>query len=409
MLKIKNMVQICLSAGILITSSTYVLSNATYLPWSDIYTLALLCTVIAAYIAIYYKRLYVLSIMCMVASMGLYQSYIQITVLLLAFDILLDVLANRDFKQTLQKSIKYLALIVISFVVYFFVFKLFLLAFHISAATSYNGLDKVGKYNGIKQIIKLIGGTYLFVFRKFFNPITYNAKIATIAKMILCCFAGICVCAIALKNKISKINTALLFVVIFIFPFAFNFVYFISKGMEHDLMTYSFSVVPILLLVLMDYANINHKSKFAVTVYFCFGILIFNSIIFANQTYLNKDLTHRATLSVFTRIIDRLEQTDGYIPGETPVCFIGELNSNTIVSKHRLGFIVKGAGNTTISAATYSTPTYLESILAYPVKLYNEKPSEEIANSLDIFPSKNSCKIIDGICYVKIGKVIKHE
>lgn len=404
MLKIKNMVQICLSAGILITSSTYVLSNATYLPWSDIYTLALLCAVVAAYVAIYYKRFYALSVICMVTSLGLYQSYVQVTVLLLVFDISLDVLSNKDFKQTLQKSIKYLALIVISFVVYFCIFKLFLVVFKIQPISSYNGLTEVGKYDNFNQIIKLFGGSYLFVFRKFFNPITYNEKIAIMVKMLLCWFAGICVCAIARKNKISKINTVLLFVVIFIFPFAFNFVYFISKGMEHDLMTYSFCVVPVLFFPLLNNVDTNLKRKITAISYLCFWILIFNSIIFANQTYLNKDLTHRATLSVFTRIIDRLEQTDGYIPGETPVCFIGELDSNTIVSKHRQGFIAKGAG-TTISAVTYNTQVYLENILAYPVKFYNEVPSEEIVNELDIFPSKNSCKVIDGVCYVKIGKV----
>lgn len=404
MLKIKNMVQICLSAGILITSSTYVLSNATYLPWSDIYTLDLLCAVVAAYVAIYYKRFYALSVICMVTSLGLYQSYVQVTVLLLVFDISLDVLSNKDFKHTLQKAIKYLSMIIISLLLYFCIFKLFLVVFKIQPISSYNGLTEVGKYDNFNQIIKLFGGSYLFVFRKFFNPITYNEKIAIMVKMLLCWFAGICVCAIARKNKISKINTALLFALILIFPFAFNFVYFISKGMEHDLMTYSFYIVPILLFVLMNYASIKYKSKFTIAVYFCFGILIFNSIIFANQTYLNKDLTHRATLSVFTRIIDRLEQTDGYIPGETPVCFIGDLNSNTIVSKHRHGFIVKGTG-TTISAVTYNTQVYLENILAYPVKFYNEVPSEEIVNELDIFPSKNSCKVIDGVCYVKIGKV----
>lgn len=51
--------------------------------------------------------------------------------------------------------------------------------------------------------------------------------------------------------------------------------------------------------------------------------LVWGNIQTANALYLKKDLERQATLSRMTELCLRLDQTEGYVPGETPVVFIG--------------------------------------------------------------------------------------
>ena len=58
--------------------------------------------------------------------------------------------------------------------------------------------------------------------------------------------------------------------------------------------------------------------------------LLFDRGIYANQIYLKKDLEYDTTLSVMTRVVDRIEQVEGYIPGETPVKFLGDIQRSKL-------------------------------------------------------------------------------
>ena len=60
------------------------------------------------------------------------------------------------------------------------------------------------------------------------------------------------------------------------------------------------------------------------------GAIIFNNVVFANQVYLKKVLEYDATASLATRVVDRIEQTDGYVPGETTVAFVERFDSSPI-------------------------------------------------------------------------------
>ena len=55
--------------------------------------------------------------------------------------------------------------------------------------------------------------------------------------------------------------------------------------------------------------------------------ILYGNVQFANGMYIKKEMEHEAYLSLMTRVADRMEQFDGYIPGETPVVFVGIPNS----------------------------------------------------------------------------------
>lgn len=191
-----------------------------------------------------------------------------------------------------------------------------------------------------------------------------------------------------------------------LFPFGCNFVYFISQGMEHDLMTFSFAVAPLLVFPLLsmdEEVGGGLLTKRKNVVYACFALTVFSNVIFANQIYVKKDLEAKSTLSVVTRIIDRIERTEGYVAGETEVCIIGGLEENPLVISKRAGFDYSGTGNQARVAATYNIEHYISYYLAYPYKKYRGECPPAIAGSLEVFPEKNCATIQNGVLYIKIG------
>ncbi len=402
-LKTKKAVEFIILSGMLLTSSTMALSNATYMPWADIYILAFMLNALGAYIAINHKKLSWLAVICFILSLGLYQAYIQVGVILLMFDVFKDVIENKDFKASLKKGIFYVILILISFGIYFCLFKVFLAMYHIEATSNYNGLTNVGHFGGIKNMIKFFLGSYKYVAKTFLNPITIHKKATVIASFVILLSSVFLLVKLAIQNKLSKINTVFLVVLVMLFPFGFNFIYFIAQGMEHGLMTFSFSVVPLFALWLLNFTRLK-KSFLKIAIYISFAVIIINGIIFANQCYVKKDLERQSTLSIVTRLIDRIEQTDGYVPGETQVCFIGNIENNPLIIQRRPGFSYDGAGNSAWATATYNIEHYILEFLAYPYRRYWGEIPKNVQDELEKFPSKNCTTVQDGVLYIKISE-----
>lgn len=226
---------------------------------------------------------------------------------------------------------------------------------------------------------------------------------AVLANFVILSSAVFLFIKLAIQNKLSKINKVFLTVLVLLFPFGFNFVYFISQGMEHELMTFSFSVVPLFALWLLNSATL--KKKFIkIVVYLSFTVIIVNGIIFANQCYVKKHLERQSTLSIVTRLIDRIEQTEEYVPGETQVSFVGKIEDNPVLIQRRAGFNYNGVGNTVWATATYNIEQYVQEFLAYPYKRYWGEIPKNIHDELEIFPSKNCMIVQDGVLYIKISE-----
>ena len=407
LLNIRNLKDMCAATAMLMTATSLTLLNATYIYDSDAYMLALLLSVVGACIAIKHGRYFVISVVCMVLSMGLYQSYIQVAVLLLMFDIFADVLRNKGVKDIVRKSAVYLCSIIAAFVVYWCMVKLFQCIYQVRMTGNiYNDMSKVGQYKGALHLLSCFVGTYKYVLRSLINPITVHKTYVLVARIMLILTGMWAIVRILINSRPSKANILFSVILICLFPFGFNFVYFITQGAVHELMTFSFAVVPLLVFPLLS-ANETDGGKLLkttkVTVYVSFTVIAFCNIIFANQAYVKKDLEAKSTLSVVTRIIDRIEQTEGYVAGETEVCIIGSLRENPLVVARRAGFNYDGNGNRAWVVAIYNIEHYISYYLAYPYKVYFGECPSDIADSLDMFPAKNCTAIRDGVLYIKIG------
>lgn len=135
-----------------------------------------------------------------------------------------------------------------------------------------------------------------------------------------------------LPPKIKQNSTRLLLLVLFfLFPFGINVVYFISKGMEHTLMTFSFGLLYLLAELFLQELPHNKTQKFLrYAAYAAMGLGIWCNVIYANQSYLKVALEEKATDALMVRVVGRLEQTEGYVPGETPIAVVGLLPTSPL-------------------------------------------------------------------------------
>ena len=117
------------------------------------------------------------------------------------------------------------------------------------------------------------------------------------------------------------------------------------------------------------------------------GAVFLGQIVFANQVYLKKGLEFQSTLSVMTRVLDRVEQTPGFIPGETPVAMLGNLDQSPISSPHEgfehLEAFEAASNHLSINTEKQST-TYIWQILGYPLNLVSDFEKQRLLNPIDL-------------------------
>lgn len=119
-------------------------------------------------------------------------------------------------------------------------------------------------------------------------------------------------------------------VLVLILPFGMNCIYFIAGGVGvYDLMSYAAWFFYVFLLVcalrLGDIPQVPMGLRRLVK-WAAYGLVAFvlvQNVTIANTAYVKKELDANATLSTMTRVVDQLEQRDDYVPGETPVAFVG--------------------------------------------------------------------------------------
>ncbi len=129
------------------------------------------------------------------------------------------------------------------------------------------------------------------------------------------------------------------------------------------------------------------------------GQILTSGLVCTNLS-LKKELDHQATLTLASRMIDRVELLEGYVPGETPVAFVGRLDHNTYLNHGRKAFsnIQQTAGLWDDYGATYNMGRYLTDYLNYPLVWDTETDFSHRTEVEDmpVFPAADSIAMVDG-------------
>lgn len=415
--KVENKLIGAVIIAVLSCNVTWTSASAAFLPWVDIYAVAFFLAILGVW---FYMddsiKGFVFGSACIVISMGFYQAYVDVALAVAGIMAITELLEQGCcIKKFLQKYAKVFAAFFVSGVSYYAVFKLVCLVHHVQPATGYNSLAVIENGQST-SVVNLLFGTYRSLFEylwkpnKFVSTILMGRYVSDMWESLLkicmvLCFVILAAGMIYLnkKNRTAMAARILQAVGLAVLPFAVNFVYFMSKGMEHELMILSFFLLPVFSLLILEKCLSDKKKNILYVCIVPFLMIVWNNIVFSNQTYFKVDMYDRAALSFVTRMVDDIEDIDGYEEGVTPVVFIGSMDASMGSVEYLSQLEVYGITNTPFNYNAYLW-TYIWSFLNVDMNIVDMQADEGVLQLIDKkYPSKDSICLIDGVVYVRLS------
>lgn len=424
LLDLKAKTTLFLLAGLMCGSLAFIALDATYSHTADVYMLALMLNIAAAWLCLRGRRRVpsvLAAVVLLVISTGLYQAYLQVFTALTMVWALLRLLKTDD--RAIPEAVARCAQ---SFLALMLAMALFFVGYYVVMAVT--GVEAVSRENSIGGMKVLSGAALVDMVKTTWKmPLRQlgrlQGRIAPLARMltaVVLMTGAAATIFTARRSRVSAWQALGMAVLVLLLPFGMNWICLFCGGVVHDLMMYAY-IVPLLAalaanerawnLALADEGKqIGKKTRAAACVLpLAVLTLLFDRGIYANQIYLKKDLEYDATLSVMTRVVDRIEQVEGYIPGETPVEFLGDiLRSQLTMTRPAFAHLGSLTGTEENYAITYADTfwMYLEDVMGYPIKRFRETKNEEqerVTDDMPCFPDKDSVQMVDGVVFVKLA------
>ncbi len=231
----------------------------------------------------------------------------------------------------------------------------------------------------------------------------------TVNLLLLC----ICVClAVRLVGQgrkrfgADKGKWALLFLLTAALPFAAYMMRLLNSAV-HDLMVYSVWLLYLLPLLLQKWTKeeVEGEKKLRGCIAVLLGFIVFSYIQTDNAVYVKKEVESKATLSLMTQIMAQIDQAEGYVPGETPVTFVGQVSE--ILQEVPGTEKVKGiSGCNKTSAITYpgTYQAYFDNVMLRDVSVIFDEGTakkEEVLH-MPVYPKPGYVKLVDGVAVVRL-------
>lgn len=407
---------VALTAGLMVLSPAFTFANAAYLPWSDVYMLSLLCAVAAVWVWRRKRRGWLPAMALVCASVALYPSYFQATVFLMLVLLAGDCLdeAGPSAKALVRRGLGALGTLAGGLAVYGLSYLAVLAAFGLRTGTAANSVVHVADLT-VGALPGLLGGTYASAFGALAARYALHPALVTALAVALLAATAAALVALFCAGRRTPSRGVLLAVLVALMPLGIHCIYLLTQGQVHVLMTYPLCLAPVACLALWQ--RLWRKGKGAwvrvsrAAVCAALAVILFSCAGFANQLYLSQALKADNTRAVFTRLLDRVEQSPGYVPGQTPVALVGELQGGPLAVE-RPGFEhLSGAGVDGDFSVTHRTSYeyYFQYVLGYPIKLASDKEVQDCAQlpqvqALEPFPALNcAVSLPDGTLAVRLS------
>ena len=349
--------------------------------------------------------------------LGIYQCNISVTITLIIMCSIMDLIHKKDFKEVLINGFKGIGMLLLGGILYLSLLKIIPLCTNIPLVDyTYNsvGIREItitNIYNSYVECIKSIISS-----ASIYSPIVISIIHIVLFIIIIIAYANFII------NKKHNINTKILITILFlILPFGMNITYILDGGFAHDMMKYAYCFVYVLVLILisdkssMEGIKDNSAKVIQICAYSLVFIILFGNSQIANNTYLKKEIESKATYSYMNRVLERIENTEGYIEGVTEVSFIGRapaslnrsipgFENSYKITGNSSTFAINGRGDRIYYEA------YFNYVMLNPIKLAEPDKWEEIRNSeyaknMKNYPDKECIKMMDNVLVVKLGDI----
>lgn len=326
MFQVKSRLSCILVAGLIVSFPTTT-STFAYMFTADGYMAAFLLSVLGVYLTYKIKHGIWAGIVCIGLSMGTYQAYISVTLVVIMMIVIMDMMfEGKSFKQMFLDDWKYLIL-VLGGAIFYKVVDSIINAYYGITLTSYQGIGSMGiltlgqyKQALHKTLSCLADLWYLKTGIQEANHYAY-------ANLIVILFVAATTVFLVIKNRVYKdipgvIVTFLAAGLLPVVAFAVNFVS--ADVTYHTLMEMAVCFVYILLLLYIERGKWEKKAGklWKTAGLLALVYLVYYNTINANLAYNSMNLSYQKSYAVCGNILDRIQDLDEY-PQTAKVAMMG--------------------------------------------------------------------------------------
>jgi hypothetical protein len=416
LLDVESSIVSVLISGLLV-SFPALASTFAYVFTMDGYMLALFLAVMSVLMVKSRPYGFLAGAVCLAFSMGIYQAYLPFAIILSIYSVLIIIIENKTVKDKLKNILKYIYMGILGVVLYYVILQI-LLKLEGKELASYqgiSGLGTIGTDSGIFSVIKNIYVDFLsFSVR---GNVLFHSIYSAAALAVLCVMTAVTVILMAHGRKWWK--NPLFFVIIavlaLVIPIASNIILIISPDVTyHLLMRYQWILYPILMLAFVYRYGIKYavsmklKPLFAWCALAACAVMVFCFGITDNIGYSNLQKRYEKTYAYCIRLLDRIEQTEGYYQG-IPVAIVGVVGYVQYPDTDITGDVTSGMIGLNGDYLLYTGSNYEIFMKNYLGASLNFLEPEEVSDiyysdeyiEMESFPGETSVKIIDGVLCVK--------
>lgn len=409
LLELRSKAGIAVACGLTCTNTALTLTGATYIYCFDEYALALLLAVLGAWLFCRRKGGGLLGVVCIAASLALYQPYFTLAAGLCFFAVIQRLLKHEPAAKAIWTGIRLLALLAAGFLLYYLWWNLQCRMLGIDMVRTSESLLSAG-LSALPSLLYQAYVSYLAFLRQ--PPALFGHLLMTVHILLLFLLA-VKVFSCLANRTLRRGSKLLLVLLCLLTPLACNSAYLLLVGNNHDLTTYAQGLIYLLPLYFWDTPVVSLKhfygnnQRYQIAVVALLGIVLWNNVTFSNQAYIKKEMDKSATLTLMSRVLDRIESTEGYVPGETEIAVIGSLHENTLLNHGRSGFsVVQGkSGMGSDYSVSYTFESYVLRYLNYPARFTDSASFAELeeVQNMPALPDTGAIRMIDGVVVVKLS------
>lgn len=312
----------------------------TFFYCSDAYTLGMLLATLAIYIMRRYeskKWPIFLGGLLVSLSMGMYETYISVTMVLCVATLLIDALEKKESRQIFINLLKYIVMGVIGIVLFYAISHIVLLITKLPVS-NYSGADSIGIVSVVSNLSTLLPEAYESFFYYYFNDKMIPNTIwhTNILYIIIFAISLSSIIYIVIKDKIYKkpVNIILILILIVIAPICFGIIEIAVPDVDiHILMACSMIYIfPIFFKILEMLPKDNISRIFKYTVVICSLLVTWNYIWQDNASYISIQTMQNQAVNTASRLVTHIEELEEYTP-DMPVLLLGGLENNRYLNR----------------------------------------------------------------------------
>lgn len=386
-----------------------------YMFTASAYCLSIFLAVLSVWLARRCKVGWMLGVLALALSMGIYQVYVTLAISLSLLTVLGRTLdPETGFRDTLRLGLRLIAYLAAGAALYYAILLVFLNVKDLELL-SYLGMDAASSGYPFGQLPGLILRTYKQVVAFFFLPGSADGfatgwfAVLNLGALLL----GLACLAVQMGSRSLWGEIWRPLGVLFLaalFPLGINFGQLLSPySAPTPMMKYAF--VSVYLAVFMLAARVDglHRPLASGAALWTALILLF-CLNTNNLLYAAADQAHRATESYATRLLVRIESCPGYEPG-MEVAIVGavppEQLAGQVESFGRVDHYSVPSG--TVLTLNKHIYYYLSQWLCAPVEELDEATMRSISRSpefqsMPLYPAQGSVRILDGRAVVRLAE-----